>query len=345
MPSKFVAVSLIAFLVSIAAGQPVAKPLPKRPSAKGRNLEERARKLAERLAIGLNLSEQQQRELSEIVRANQAKTNESRGITGELIRAAAAKEPERVEELRAKLDDLRKIISNSMDSLYEELESILTDEQVELLRQKRSAARGPKAGKAAQLVRLRAQLDLTGEQGREFDEIVAVHAQRERVDPQLQMKSLGRELQRARKEGNAQRAAELEKRLEEMQTADAAEPRDVYAKLESILDANQIQIMRNFQERESQGRISAADNTRNIFRAVKKVELNDDQRRSIKRLERRARKERPKLRSEGREAEAAYASELRAKIAALLTSEQVEQFEKNMARLGMMRSPKDSGTP
>ena len=113
----------------------------------------------------------------------------------------------------------------------------------------------------------------------------------------------------------------------------------------SILDANQIQIMRTFQKRGSRGRTRAADNTRNIFRAVKKVELNNEQRRSIKGLERAARKRRAALRTEGREAEAAYASELRTKIAGLLEPEQFEQFEKNMARFGKMRRPKASGKP
>lgn len=345
MPSKLVAASLIAFLVSMAVGQPAAKPPPKERSADGRNLEERARKLAERLAIGLKLSEQQRQELSEIVLANRAMSDEYRGITRELLQAAMAKQPERVKELRGRLDDLRKTISKPMDSLYEELEAILTDEQVELLRKKRSASRGAKTGKTAQLVQLRAELQLTDEQGREFDEIVAAHAQSEGVDPQLQMKRLGRNLERAREEGNAQRAAELEERLREMQAADSAEPQDVYTKLESILDANQIQTMRAFQKRQSQGRTSAADNTRNIFRAVKRIELKNDQRRSIKRLERMARRKRAALRTEGGEAQAAYASELRAKIIGLLDPEQVKQFEKNMARIGKMRNPKAAGRP
>ena len=235
MIRPLVAALLAASLVAPAVAQSGTPPQPKRQTApKTRDQSNRSDKLVERIAAALKLNEQQRQELIEIIRSHPGKGEQVRKLRREMLQAVAAKDDQRSSELREQMEQIANRSSNPMELILEELEPILSDRQAEHLRrlQNPGSQSGPQSSQVGprDIERLREELELTDEQNRQFDEIVASASQTEPGAAQLQLKSIGRALQRARQEGNSERAAELEAQIRELGTA--AVMRHCYRSLE-----------------------------------------------------------------------------------------------------------------
>ena len=211
------------------------------------------------------------------------------------------------------------------------------------IRQQQQGLEQPAAGSAASgagavrlegmIERLPEELQLTPEQRQKYDELAAAW-RAARDQNREQRRALTRELTEAQKAGNEELLEELRQKLQEVR---ANRPSDAfYAGLEKILTKEQSEKLSEMRgvwggpgERQRGLRV------RTVVRAAERLDLTKEQREAIREITRQAMRQAREAKPEERaQTESQIAERLKKDITALLTPEQVTQFEQALKEGG-----------
>ncbi len=331
---------LVAALVIVPAiGQPRGQRGARGPAELGRPPREgrpasglQAR--IERIRGALDLDEEQQAEFDRIA----AEFREQRGagqnrermreLAEEMRQAGQAGDSERVAEIREQLREARG--GGRLQEFLDQIEGILRDDQREKLaeiRERIAAERGPaRLGPVAQFRRLRAELKLSEEQAKRYDELFAeLQDELKRKGPgSEEAEALVQELVKAVEAGDEARIADLKEQLSSRaQNQDAIDR--FLAEVERILEPEQVEILQGFRQRMRAGR--GRDDVEGMFRIVRRLDLDEEQRRTLREIERDVRRETRDARRDP-EAMAELTAKVQKELRDMLTDEQVADFDR-----------------
>jgi hypothetical protein len=330
---------VVALLVAPALGQPRGQrgargPGDLRHAPRGDRPASGLQARIERIREALDLDEEQRAEFDRIA----AEFREKRGpgldnermreLMEEMRQARQGGDSERVAEIRQELREARG--GGRLQEFLAEIEGILRDDQREKLaeiRERSAPRRGlARGGPLAQFRRLRAELNLSEEQAARYDELFAELQEqlRQRGPGDDETKALIEELIKAVEAGDEARIAELKEQVSSRARNQDAIDRFL-AQVEEILEPEQVEILRGFRQRMRAGR--GRDDVERMFRVVRRLDLNDEQRQALRQIERDARREARDARRNP-EAMARLTERVREELRGLLTGEQVAEFDR-----------------
>jgi len=313
--------------------------------------------VARTLAQQLDLDDQQRESYQQIVEKYQqpaegeAEGGDATRTLFEQMRAAReAGDDARVNELREQFRQLRERGSQRMNAFFDEVQTILREDQVGRLTQFRERAgqrmrEGGPDDVRERIARLRAQLSLDEEQAQRFDQAVE-DMRRQQGEQMRQVGPLFRELREAQRAGDEERVRQIEDQIAELRFDPQAMRDELYAAIAEFLRPDQKQILDEFRRSEG-GERAQEDPTdvRTILRAAKRLELTEDQSDKLREIERDAGQAERQVRRSDRESRAALAADVTKKIEALLTPEQIEQFRKSLQPRERTRRTPAEGRP
>ncbi len=279
--------------------------------------------MAERLAEVLDLDETQRGQLDEIVARYRERWDEQRTRGGEMralleeMRAAReAGDQARIEELRNRLSEARRGGEELRTQFFDEVEMILREDQVERLHQFRERMGGFGRGEGGPMLwmaeRLREELRLDETQSRRFDEL---------------LESLREKMTGLRDQPREERREAFGRLMEEF-----------YSQLEPILNAEQVKVLADYRERTRQA--GRGDELRELFRAVRRLDLTEEQAARLREIEQEARRSQREIDRGDREAMAELTGHVKEQVLALLTPGQAAELEKLLAERN--RPPRDA---
>jgi len=261
---------------------------------------------------------------------------EPRELVLELNEAKASGDEQRIAALEAQMKAARTKQDNLRIEFFDRVEPILNPQQQSGLEQLRSQFKGEPRGAArleGMIESLPEELQLTPQQRQKYDELVATW-RAARDQNREQRRALTRELTEAQKAGNEQLREELRQKLQEVR---ANRPSDAfYAGLEKILTGEQSEKLSEIRAAVSGGRERQQGlRVRSVVRAAGRLDLTKEQREAIREMTRQAmRQTREAKPEEHAQTEAQIAERLKKDITALLTPEQVTQFEQALKERG-----------
>ncbi len=293
--------------------------------------ERRGRSIFDRVRTELDLSADQQTQYDEIV----AKYRKKRGgmnmkamrdIMKEMREARRSGDDERVAELRKQMQESRK--GNSLDAFFEELEPILNAEQREKLakiRQDMSARRGRGRGPVAQLERLRGELKLSDEQAARYDELLdQLKEDLKSSSNNADTQEIIKQIREAAEAGDTERVHELRRRLPNQRKQHDRLVAAFLDEVEGFLEPGQKKTLNRFRQRMRASRGEAA--VRSWFRYVRRLDLDKEQRQTLREIERSAAKS-MRAGRKGRDA-GVGAEDIKQQLREMLNDEQVAQFDR-----------------
>ncbi len=301
-------------------------------------------RMFERIARRLDLDEDQRAQFDELTKTQRAEMREMGARWRELRQAQRDGDTERVAQLRAEMPAWNGPGSGLAETL-DKLEPILRPEQVERLweiedqMQRRQRMR---AQYRAVTRDLPDQLNLDDQQRQEFDDLLK--SQRETMRQRwTEMRPLMRKLRDAIDAGDDEQIEELRAQI------DAARPdpdqmfAEFFDKLASHLDDDQIAKLKEFRQQWTPpaGDHVSLDNLtiREVFRAVKQLRLDRDQKAQIRDIQREALGKYRKIGRRDHEGQARLADDVRKQIAELLDDEQLDRFDAQLRRYAKRRKP------
>jgi hypothetical protein len=334
------ALAVVALLVAPALGQPRGQRGARGPAELGRaprgdrpatGMQARI----ERIRAALDLDEEQQAEFDRIAAEFREKRTEGPGgermreLAQEMREARRAGDTERVAEIREELRAARG--GRHVQEFLDEIEGILRDDQREKLaeiRQRIAAERRPigGGGPIAQLRRLRAELKLSEEQAKRYDELFAEFQDElgRRGPGGPEAEALVQELIKAVEAGDEARIEELKEQLSTRVRGQDAVDRFL-AEVEQILEPDQVEVLQRFRERMHGGR--GRDDLERMFRLVRRLDLDDEQRQALREIERDARRAaREKRRDPAALAE--LSTKVQEELRGMLSDQQVTEFDR-----------------
>jgi Spy/CpxP family protein refolding chaperone len=271
--------------------------------------------MAERLAEALDLDDTQQGQFDEIVaryrerwEEQRTRGGEMREIFEEMREAREAGDEARIEELRHRLREARRGGEELRTQFFDEVEKILREDQVERLHQFRERmGRGLGRGEGGPMFgmaeRLREDLGLDETQSRRFDEL---------------LESLREKMWGLRDQPGEERREAFGRLMEEF-----------YSQLEPILNAEQVRVLADYRERARQA--GRGNELRELFRAVRRLDLTQEQAARLREIEQEARRSQREIDRGDREAMAELTGHVREQVMALLTPGQAAELEKLLA--------------
>lgn len=303
--------------------------------------------LIERIRAELNLDEKQQAEFDRIVKQQRREAAPGKGLKAqrslmrELREAREANDQERVAELRRKLAESRRAAGASpalrlLDAL-EQADFLREDQLARLARIRERVARaerrrGTPGGRVlAEVDRLRSELKLSAEQAERFDELYA-RLEEELRPPRADSPEVQRiidELVEAAEAGDMERVKQLRERLPNPQRAGEQALVRFLDELEPILEPEQVQTLERFRQRV--GSRQTGHRLELMFRIVRRLDLDADQRQQVRELERETRRAMRELRRKPAEL-ARLATEVEVELRGLLTAEQAAEFDRWLER-------------
>jgi hypothetical protein len=288
----------------------------------------------ERIREALDLDEEQQAEFDRIAaefreRPGAGPNRERmRELAEEMRQAQQAGDSERVAQIRQEFREARG--GRHLQEFLDEIDGILRDDQrakLAEIRQRIAAERGPtRGGPVAELRRLRAELKLSEEQAQRYDALFA------ELQEELKQKGPGgeeaealvQELVKAVQAGDEDRIAELKEQISSRVRSQGAVERFL-AKVEEILQPEQVETLQHFRQQMRAGR--GQDDLERMFRVVRRLDLDDDQRRALREIERDVRQEAREARRNP-EAMATLTERVREELRGMLTDEQAVEFDR-----------------
>jgi Spy/CpxP family protein refolding chaperone len=268
--------------------------------------------MTDRLAEMLELDETQQAQFDDIAARYRERFEERRqqgedmrALFEEMREAREAGDDARVDEIREKLREARRGGDELRTEFLDEVEKILREDQIERLNQFRERmARGFGRGEGGPMFgmadRLREELKLSEEQSRKFDEL---------------LESLREKMRGLRDQPGGDRRDAFGRLMEEF-----------YSELEPILDAEQVKVLAEYRDRARQA--GRGDELRELFRAVRRLDLTEDQTARLRAIEQEARRSQREMNRRDREAVAELTGHVKDQVLELLTPEQADQLEK-----------------
>ena len=309
------------------AGRPAAGRHPRRaPGQRGRQ------SIFDRIRSQLDLSEEQQTKYDEIVakyRRDHGGMNMQgmRKIMKEMREARKAGDNERVAELRKQLAESRK--GSSLDAFFDELEPILNADQREKLasiRQNMRSRRGRGRGPVAQLEHLRGQLKLSDEQAAKYDELLdQLKEDLKSTSNSEQTQAVIKQIREAAEAGDNERVRELSRKLPNARRRNEQLVAAFLDDVEGFLKPNQKKILERYRRRMRSGRGQAE--IRSWFRYVRRLDLSEEQRDTLRDIEKNAARKMRDARKNG-ESAATVAEDIKQQLRDMLTDEQVAQFDR-----------------
>jgi hypothetical protein len=277
-------------------------------------------RMAVRLTNDLNLDEQQKTELSKIVadfkeRANQMPPS---GPEGDQPRGRPGLQ--------------------LMSDFFDKVRTILDDQQAAKLQQirddmgQRLREGGMRGGVERAIQELPDKLKLDDAQKAQFDKLVAQHREQAQARQQRmrELQPIIEEMRKARESGDTQRAAELQKQIDQARQSMGNPAETFYSELVKILRPDQQETLKQYrQETEERGAGPGAGpgDVRTIARAVRRLELDEQQRVQVKEILKSAEQKSHDLGRDEPQAQAGLARDTKAQIVKLLRPEQVQKFE------------------
>lgn len=357
-------IGLAALVLTLAAqAQPASRPgrgpRDGPPGPRGVGLDA----VADRLADELKLTQEQRTKYDALVAKFQAQANETaqesgrdelRALAEQLREARRSGDEQKAEEIRAQMRALRPGRGGVVPAFLDEVATILTPEQQEVLSQFRDRQRqrddgARRGGDVRELIRtLPEELGLTDEQKTRFDELLAEHRQemRERIDQAREARpQLEKELQQAHEAGDQARIAELEAQLEALRP-EVAGFQDLFDRLQPILTPEQQAKLEKLRADLAARARPAAGDVQNLLRAARRLELNDEQEGKLRQIAQDARQaERQGAPDDPAQAE--LAKTVKSQLLEILTAEQKTEFERLLTaeRPGRGGRPGPAGRP
>jgi Spy/CpxP family protein refolding chaperone len=319
---------------------PAAPPAAQRPGPKNRGDAAAAGpgmmldRMSERIAQTLNLTPAQMEQLQKITDEFRPRFQSAdfRELARKLAEARTSGDQKQIDAAEAALEQARagqeKLIVEYMDRV----EPILNPQQAQDLTELRSRFSG-ESRRGAHLDRLieslPEDLQLTAEQRTKFAKLAATW-RAARDSQREQVRSLTEQLREAQKAGNEERVGQIRKQLDQARAA--TDPSETfYAEFEKILTDEQKAKLSELRASTAEGGRrdrGPAQRVRAVLRAAERLELSKEQRDSVRDIARKAMREaRDAKPGEGSGAETELAQRVKKEITALLTPEQVTQFE------------------
>ena len=293
-------------------------------------------RMVERMGADLELDDEQRVAFEELTAGFRQRMADA-GARWEEIRAAReAGDEARAAELRRDMDPARG--QEEIDTALDQLESHLRPEQIDKLdamRDRMERDRAERDGFRRLMTDLPDRLELNDEQKEQFDEVMAEN-RRAMGERFAAMRPLWEEMREARESGDAEAAAALQAQLDAQRPRLETQMGEIFSRLEPLLNDAQKTSMQEFRDEllpaggEAQ---AAADATgdgksldaREVLRLARRVRLNDEQRESLREIEKEIMREYRGLRGDA-EARRALGEQAREKIVALLDATQAERF-------------------
>lgn len=304
----------------------------------------------EQIASDLRLSEEQRRQYDEIAAAhreqldaNRPTGDEQQKIAADMAKARKAGDLARAAELRDQL--VGNPDGKAVDRFIDEITPLLTGEQREQLPQIRedyAARRAASTGDAvARAKMLRSELAITGEQTSEYSRLIAqLEADiAEGKSRQSNSDELLEELRKAAESGDDEGIRAVGARINESQNAQTKALAAFYDSLDKILTDPQRDKLDSFRARHGDrpAAMAGARDPREIFRAARRLKLNDDQRQQLRALEDEFGKKVRDKRGD-KDGMTALAAEAETEVRQILSADQSLKFD----RLLGVRKPDDA---
>jgi len=296
-------------------------------------------RMLERMADTLDLNDEQRAGFDEIVAGHRERMQQVGPISRDLRRAQRDGDSQRVEELRAQLQQLGVDPQESLEQAMNEIESILEEPQAERFSEMRRtmAQRNQRRTFFQQAeYELPEALGLDQEQRAQYDDLLRDRRQGLRSQWE-QLRGLRRELREAREAGDEARVEALQLELEMSQPNQDDERTEFLDGLRGMLRQDQLPLLDRFYPNVVVMGTKAAD-VRDVLRAALRAGLDREQRAAWREIMREAMKSIHELRGKDKEAEATVAAETRKKVEAILSETQLARFAKELDHL--RRSPK-----
>jgi hypothetical protein len=295
-----------------------------------------------RLAGDLQLTEEQQTEYDQIVAdfrqrmaALPGPTAETQDLMRQLREARQNGDQEKMRELGAKLQEQRGgAMGGVMNDFFDQVEPILDAGQKEKLAtfRERAAQFMGGAQRGADMRRmiqeLPDKLDLDEQQREQFDALVA--DMRQQADARRQeMQPLIDEMRQAQQDGDQQRVEEIRQQLAQGRGQGGMPFDALFDNLEKILNDDQKTKLADIRKTLGpRGAQSGPTDVRSVLQAIRRLDLDDDQRAGVKEITDKAMRESRKLEARDTAAQAKLATDTKQQIVKLLTPEQVQEFER-----------------
>jgi len=302
-----------------------------------------AERMFERVVEELGLDEEQRAQFEEIAARYRERMRERQQRFRELRQAERDGDEQRAAQLRAEVGDWRGP-GSGMNELLEEIEPILREEQLPKLweirdRMERRQLDGER--QRAITRELPDELGLDEAQRQEFERLLRESRERAR-GRWTELRPLWEELRQAEEAGDTQRADQLRRQIEDARSGEQDMFAGFFEQLSQILTEEQRQKLAAFRERLEGGGPGAKagpTDVRNVLRAVRRLELTDEQREQVRDIEREAISQYRKIGRRNQAEQAGLAAAVKREIAALLTAEQKEQFERAIQQLERRSRP------
>lgn len=305
---------------------------------RGRDRGGRADRMFARIADELELDEAQRAQLDEIAAEHRERMRETEEREQEIREAMRDTDDEHAAELRAELREIRGP-ETGMTEVLEKLEPILRDDQISRLweMQDRNDRRRDDRERYRRITQeLPDELGLSEEQRDEFDALL--RAQREQMRERWsEVRPLMEEMRQAREAGNQARVDELRQQLEDTRPSQDALFEAFFEELKDTLTEEQLGLLSAFREELAgggPGQRGGPSDVRNVLRAVKRLELDSDQKGRIREIEREAIGAYRKIPRSNKEEQAVLAAETQAEIMEVLNEEQAKEFESVLKQAG-----------
>jgi Spy/CpxP family protein refolding chaperone len=299
--------------------------------------------MARQLGETLNLTAEQKPKYDAIVEKFKPKWQEQANERAKMMdlvremRDALQKGDEaKAEEIRKEIEDLREGSRALLTQFLDEVQPILTPEQVQKLdefRERVERFRGGGGGLEPLLARVPDELKLTDAQRPKFNELAA------KVRANLrELRTLRDEMRKAREGDNSARATELQKQIQEKRNTESVDA--FLAQLEPILSDEQKAKLPDLWVRLGGG--MGPNDARFVLRVAQRLELKPEQKTKLNQLAHDAMvASRAELTPEKH---AEIAKSTKDKIVALLDPNQAKEFERLLERGTRMR-PGGRGRP
>jgi len=299
------------------------------------------RMMAERLADELDLTEEQRARFDEIVEKYSEQSLERaehharmRELGQEYRAARTAGDDQKAAEIREQMRELAAQRGQIIENFMTEVEAILEPAQVEKLREMRGRLRsfGERGADIRRLIdSLPEELDLTPEQRVQYEDLLDEHRQ-QMQEHQRAWREAREEKRRQMEEAEAAGDEERAAALREEMLRSRPEPvgfDEFFERLAAILTEEQRSRLAELRAEMAlpPGQRAAAEDVRELLRAAKRLDLNEQQREKLKEIQRealtgeRAARRDPQARQE-------LAAKIKNQIMALLDDGQKADFEK-----------------
>lgn len=348
-------VGLGLFTTDLAWAQAPAEPNDGRPRQRqiGRRgePERRFENRFDRMADALALDASQRVQFDQIVAPHRERMKQ-RGEKFRALRDAEdAGDTEQTEQLRTELRDAGgeggQPRGEMMDEVAAQVEAILRPDQVEQFQEMRNRMRERWSQGQQQremIAALPDRLNLDDAQRTDYRQMVRAQF-RERRRRAETVQEMGDQAGGALEQGDTQSAANLREEIEANRNPDA-DVNEFLTKVEAMLNEEQKPLLAQYREElasatagdaaggvgSAAGPNARAHNIRNLFRAVRRLNLNAGQEDQVREFEREAMRAQREIRNRDEEARAALFSSTRQKVDALLTAEQKTELDSQLQR-------------